>query len=96
MVYLNNICYNDFGGSMKSREQRINELKVKIDEFVNNGGSIQDKKENIPYYNRIVRIIIRDKKEGKESSFKSVYKECGYEYEKKLDFITIDRLKKRE
>lgn len=77
-----------------SREDRIEKLKVRIGEYLANGGSIQDAKKDIPYYNFMTDIIKYDKKNGKNTTIASLYKECGYEYiSKGGKEVSISRLK---
>lgn len=77
-----------------SREDRINKLKERISDYIASGGTIQDKKKDIPYYNLLTDIIKMDKKNGVDSSIVSIYKECGYSYaSKEGKELTISRLK---
>lgn len=77
-----------------SREDKINKLKEKISDYIASGGTIQDKKKDIPYYNLLTDIIKMDKKNGIDSSIVSIYKECGYSYvSKEGKELTISRLK---
>ena len=77
-----------------SREDKINKLKIKINDYLASGGNIQDKKKDIPYYNLLTDIIKLDKKNGINSTIFSIYKECGYSYVSKGGKeVTISRLK---
>ena len=77
-----------------SREDKINKLKIKINDYLASGGNIQDKKKDIPYYNLLTDIIKLDKKNGVNSTIFSIYKECGYSYVSKGGKeVTISRLK---
>ena len=75
------------------RSSKIAYLKRWIEEYVRGGGSIQDKKDNLPYYNYLCNLIKVDRKEGKNSTIESIYSECGYEYIAKRKSSSIDRLK---
>lgn len=76
-----------------SREERLKRLKLKIDEFVKNGGNIQDKNDNIPYYTELRSFVRNDLRHGVESTIASVYAECGYTYQDKKKPLTIERVK---
>lgn len=86
--------YRECGYEYISRKQEITleRIKKEIDDFVKNGGNIQDKKENIPYYDLISSFIIKYPEQ--KWTYKKIYEACGYEYNEKMEAVTIERLKR--
>jgi len=62
---------------------RIEKLREKIIAHIQNGGSIYDKKNNLPYY-EYLRSIKRDLAEelGREVAFEEVYELCGFNFDR--------------
>lgn len=58
----------------------IEDIKKKIDAYIDQGGSIYDKKEDLPYYVNIVDYIKREKRKNNILSVSDIYRLCGYEY----------------
>lgn len=77
-----------------NREDKIRKLKEKIENHLNNGGSLYDSKKDIPYYSYIVNFIKKDRLIGIDSSVESLYRECGYNYASRRREISLERIKK--
>ena len=62
---------------------RIENLKQKIIDHINNGGSIYDKKQDLPYY-EYMRSIKRDlvRELGREVAYEEVYALCGFNFDR--------------
>lgn len=77
-----------------NREEKIRKLKEKIENHLENSGSLYDSKKDIPYYSYMVDLIKKDKYMGVTSTVESLYKECGYEYTSRKKEISLERIKK--
>lgn len=64
-------------------EKRIENLKNRIEEFIENGGDIYARKQEIPYYETL-RGIKRDldKELGQDVSYEEVYAMCGIAFDR--------------
>ena len=76
----------------KRQPVTLERIKKEIDDFVDNGGDIYSKREDLPYYEAIYSFIRRRRNEG--WNLKKIYEACGYEYAGKKEEITLHRLKK--
>ena len=78
------------------REEKIARIRLKIAKHKAKGGSIYDSKDKLDYYGDIIQLIKIDKKQGKQSTIETIYKECGEAYiSKKYPVITIESIKKK-
>lgn len=61
-------------------EKKLKNLKIKIQDYINNGGNIHDSRRNLPYYYDMKNIIdYCRKKLGKEITYQQLYELCGFE-----------------